>query len=172
MNYFALYGLKESFLLEDKEVKKIYLALSKKYHPDFYTSASAEKQAEILHLSTLNNNAYRVLSNFDNRMKYILQEHGFLEEEEKYTLPQMFLMEMMDLHELASEVQFDPDPEKKQELFDHLESAEGKLMETVLPVIAGYNPETANAETFQAVKDFYYKRKYLLRIRGQMDKLS
>ena len=92
MNYFELYEIPISFLLDELHIRKKYLALSKKYHPDFYTLESPEKQNEILNLSTINNKAFQILSNFDKRMKYILSEKGYLVEEEKYTLPQLFLM--------------------------------------------------------------------------------
>lgn len=172
MNYFELYGLKEQFLLDDQQVKKIYLTLSKKYHPDFYSGADAAKQAEILELSTLNNKAFQVLGNFDKRMKYILQLHQYLEEEEKYTLPQMFLMEMMDLNELAMEVQFDPDPDKLEELLKHIEAAEGNLLQSILPVLDRYDAASATPEDFHQIKEFYYKHRYLLRLREQLDKLN
>ena len=99
-------------------------------------------------------------------------EKGFLEEEEKFALPQMFLMEMMDLNELAMEVEFDPAPEKKQEVLDHIQTAETALLESIMPILSSYNEETAIESDYKSVKEFYYKRKYLLRIRAQLDKFA
>ena len=62
MNYFDLYGIKESFNVDQALVKRKFYELSKLYHPDFYINESEEKQQEILDLSTLNNKAYQVLS--------------------------------------------------------------------------------------------------------------
>ena len=172
MNYFQLYELPVSFLVDEKLIKQKYLALSRKFHPDFYTGADATKQQEILELSTQNNKAFQTLSDFDKRIKYILMEKGFLEEEEKFALPQMFLMEMMDLNELAMEVEFDPAPEKKQEVLDHIQTAETALLESIMPILSSYNEETAIESDYKSVKEFYYKRKYLLRIRAQLDKFA
>ncbi len=54
MQYFDLYDLPISFLLDVKALKKKFYQLSKQFHPDFFTLESEEKQAEILELSTDN----------------------------------------------------------------------------------------------------------------------
>ncbi len=58
MTYFEFYKIPLSFKVDKAALKRQFYALSKQYHPDFYTLASEEKQAEILELSTLNNKAY------------------------------------------------------------------------------------------------------------------
>lgn len=170
MKFFELYELPVSFLPDAQQVKKIYLRLSKKYHPDFYTLASPEKQHEILELSTLNTKAYQTLSNFDACMKYILQEKGVMQNEEKYTLPQLFLMEMLDLNELVLQVEFDP--AKKEEVEKHLTDAHENLMQHIQPLLEQYEENTATPEMYAAIKEFYYKRKYLLRIQEQLNKFA
>lgn len=172
MNFFQLYELPMSFLVDEKLIKQKYLTLSRKFHPDFYTGADANKQAEMLALSTQNNKAFQTLSDFDKRIKYILMEKGYLEEEEKFALPQMFLMEMMDLNELAMEVEFDPDPEKEGEVLGHIQTIETALLEAITPVLSSYTEATATESDYKAIKEFYYKRKYLLRIRAQLDKFA
>lgn len=172
MNYFQLYEIPVSFLVEEKSLKQKYLSLSRKFHPDFYTGSDETKQAEMLALSTQNNKAFQTLSDFDKRIKYILMEKGYLEEEEKFALPQMFLMEMMDLNELAMEVEFDPAPEKKQEVLNHIQAAETALLEAITPILSNYSEATATESDYKAIKEFYYKRKYLLRIRAQLNKFA
>ncbi|MFN0275751.1 MAG: iron-sulfur cluster co-chaperone HscB C-terminal domain-containing protein [Chitinophagales bacterium] len=170
MKFFELYELPVSFLADEQQVKKKYLELSKKFHPDFYTLASSEKQAEILELSTLNTKAYQTLSNFDKRMKYILQEKGFLQEEEKFTLPQLFLMEMLDLNELVTDVEYDP--AKKEEVEKHIAEANSQLLRGISSLLENYSETNASEATYSAIKEFYYKRKYLLRIQEQLDKFA
>ena len=106
MNHFQFFDLPVSFYLDEKLLKKRFLLNSKKYHPDFFTLATQEKQAEILERSTHNNLAYKTLSNFDSRMKYILSEKGILGEKGKNTIPQIFLMEVMDIQEAIMELEF------------------------------------------------------------------
>lgn len=172
MNYFELYKIPVSFLPDEKYIRDRYLSLSRQFHPDFYATASPEKQVEILNLSTENNKAFNILSDFDRRMKYILRETGHLEEEEKFTLPQMFLMEMMDLNELLMEIQFDPDPVKLGEVTSRLDVADSHLLAEIMPVLEQFDASTATPAFYHRVKEFYYKRRYLLRIRQQLDKFA
>ena len=99
MNYFEFYDIPISFKIDAAALKRTFYRLSKKYHPDFFTQESEEKQAEILQLSSLNNEAYQTLSNFDRRMKYVLDLKGVLAEEGQNQIPQAFLMEMMEINE-------------------------------------------------------------------------
>jgi len=110
MNYFEFYEIPVSFGVDAEGLRKRFYALSKQYHPDFYTLESEEKQAEILQLSTLNNEAYKTLRDEDQRMKYVLALQGVLGEEGSNKLPPAFLMEMMELNEGLMELDFDPDP--------------------------------------------------------------
>jgi len=172
MNYFEFYGLPVSFLLDEKLLRKKYLELGKQYHPDFYSNASPEKQAEILNLSTLNNKAFKTLGDFGRRMQYILKEAGELEEEEKYQLPQIFLMEMMDMNEILMDLQFDPDPLKKEEVLNHLEQIHTHLYGDIEGVLRDFQPDTATRTQYRQIKEYYYKSRYLLRIREQLDKFA
>ena len=67
-NYFDFYELPRSPKLDEALLRSRYLLMSKRYHPDFFTLESPEKQAEMLELSTLNNQAYQVLSEFEPRL--------------------------------------------------------------------------------------------------------
>jgi len=98
-NYFKFYNIPVSFHPDPAEVRRIYYANSKKYHPDFYTLESEEKQAEVLNLSSKNNKAYELFSNPNALMQYILELKGVLNKEKNDALPPMFLMEMMELNE-------------------------------------------------------------------------
>ncbi len=76
MNFFEFYNIPIAFKLDEAALKKTFYANSKKYHPDFHTLESEDKQDEILELSTINTEAYKILSDFDKRMKYILDLKG------------------------------------------------------------------------------------------------
>ena len=109
MNYFEFYGIPVSFEVNEDGVKKKYLELSRKFHPDFFINQSSEKQHEVLEMSTLNTRAFQTLSDFDKRMKYILELKSMIYEGERYQLPPDFLMEMMDVNEAMMELKMDPD---------------------------------------------------------------
>ena len=104
MDYFKFYEIPVSFSPDMTEIRRKYLVNSKQYHPDFFTQESESRQDEILKLSSLNNEAYKVLSDEDLRMKYILESEKILTEENKNDIPQDFLMDMMDFNEKLMEL--------------------------------------------------------------------
>ncbi|QNK63073.1 Fe-S protein assembly co-chaperone HscB [Pedobacter sp. PAMC26386] len=174
MNYFEFYNLPVSFNLETQLVKQQFYALSKKYHPDFFINHSSEKQEEILELSTLNNKAYQVLSDSQKRLHYILELKGVLTEGENYSLPQDFLMEMMDVNEALMELQFEPDPVRLEKIKKEVAGiAEGMKQELDRLVVA-FDMQNKDEEgiTLASIKDLYYRKKYLNRINDSVLKLE
>ena len=168
VKYFELYDLPVSFLLDSKALKRKFYQLSKQFHPDFYTLESEEKQAEILELSTVNNEAYKTLSDFDKRMEYILKEKGIYGEEGKNRVPQDFLMEMMDINEALMELEFDFDQATFEKAKQNIKDLEAELYNEILATLKNYDNETATAEELEQIKDFHFKRKYLLRIQNNL----
>ncbi len=169
VNYFEFFGLPESLHLDEAALKRRFYENSKKFHPDFFTLESPEKQAAILELSTLNNEAWRILSNFDSRLKYLLEIKGQLGEEGTNAIPQEFLMDMMDINEEAMELEFDFDPERFAALSHQLAKLEGDLQAELTRTLV---PESAEADQFAAMKDYHLKKKYLLRIKESLSKFA
>ena len=172
MNYFEFYNIPISFKVDIAALNDIYYSNSKKYHPDFYTLESEEKQAEILELATLNNEAFKTLKDFDKRMKYILDQKGMMKEEGQNKLPQSFLMDMMEINEALMELEFDYDEVKKNEALNQLKNHENGIYAEVEKIIENYEDETATEEELKSVKDYYLKKRYLLRIRENLDKFA
>jgi len=174
VNYFEFYQLPETFLPDEKEIKNKYYALSREYHPDFHANESPEKQSEILALSTLNTNAYRTLSNPDARMRYILGEHGLLEEGKSNELPKDFLMEMMELNEQIMELEFDFDPAAFEKVSQETISLSASLENDIRPMLQQYPmlEGFTRDEALQQIKTYYLKKKYLLRIQESLTKFA
>ena len=170
MNYFEFFKIEPSFFLNEGELRKLFLQNSKRYHPDFYTLKSEEKQAEILEFSTLNNQAYKTLKDFDKRLHYILDLNDVLEEEGKNTVPQDFLMEMMEVNEQLMELEFDFNVETKKSLTQQIESISQQIYQEVEPHLKAYPTEKGNP--LSQIKDYYFKKKYLLRIEENLAKFQ
>ncbi|MBK9492630.1 MAG: co-chaperone Hsc20 [Haliscomenobacter sp.] len=167
MKFFDFFELPISFILDEADLRKRFLSNSKRYHPDFYTLESDAKQAEILQLSSLNNEAYRTLGDFDQRMKYILEEKGLLVEGQN-EIPQIFLMEMMDINEQLMELEFDFDEPIFTAVKQAVETKELELEAEIKPILQGYVEETASPEELNLIKIFYLKKRYLLRIKENL----
>jgi len=172
LDYFEFYGLPVSFNPDAALVKKKFYELSKKYHPDFYINESEEKQEEVLELSTVNNKAYQVLSDPQKRLHYILELKGQLTEGENYKLPQDFLMEMMDVNESLMDLQFDPDAARLAGLKIEVDGIESGLSDKIVALTASFESEDADGQIrlLIAIKDLYYRNKYLYRIRESINK--
>lgn len=173
MNYFELYSLPISFHPDQQLVKQQFYALSKKYHPDFYINESAEKQEEVLELSTLNNKAFQVLKNQQKVLQYVLELKGVISEGENYALPQSFLMDMMDVNEAIMDVQFDPDPEKQKLIQANLAEIEEALHHDLESNTKAFDQlnESEQQIHLQKIKDIYYRNKYIQRIKDSLAKL-
>ena len=99
MNYFELFEIPVSLSVSGKEVQLKYFELQKKYHPDFFSNADENEQADVLEKSSMINKAFKTFKNPDETIKYVLKLKGLLQEDEKYELPPEFLMEMLELNE-------------------------------------------------------------------------
>lgn len=172
MDYFEFYDIPRSFQSDDASLRSIFLKNSKKYHPDFYTLEGDEKQAEVLEMSTLNNEAYKILSNPDKRMKYLLELEGVLSEEGQNKIPQDFLMDIMDINEAVMELEFDFDKTAYDKAIQQLESLENDLYSQVAPLLDQYQGQTDQKASLTKIKDYYLKKRYLLRIRENLDKFA
>lgn len=169
MNYFEFYGMPVSFLVNEDEVREKYIELSRKYHPDFFASETEGKQQEVLQLSTLNTKAFHTLSDFDRRMKYILEIKNLIHEGERYSLPQNFLMDMMEINEALMEIKMAPDMSRIAEVESQINSTLDTMNREIAPVLWDYNDNVSAPEVLAKIKDYYYKKKYLLRIKESLD---
>lgn len=172
MQYFDLYELPVSFLLDEKALKRKFYQLSKQFHPDFFTLESDEKQAEILEISTLNNDAYKTLSDFDKRMEYILKQKGVYAAEGQNKVPQDFLMEMMDINEVLMELEFDFDNAAYETTKQDVGNLDKNIYSDMESILENYDDAAALSEDLEKIKDFYFKRKYLLRIQNNLSKFA
>lgn len=155
MNYFEFYQIPEAFFIDEAELRQKYHHITKQLHPDFFTTASETEQMLALEKSTLNNQAYKTLSNFESRMAYILELHGLLQNTP--TLPQDFLMQMMDINEAKEEGKTEIVKQEVQKLKDN-------LWKGIEPILKNYSESTNKDTDLQKVLMYYLKNKYLDRL--------
>jgi molecular chaperone HscB len=165
MNYFEFYGIPISFQMDIAQLKRLFLAKSRQYHPDFYAQSNDEAQEQALEMATYNNKAYQTLSDLDQRIAYILTLKGLMTEGERYELPPAFLMQMMDINEEIMELETHKvTPTKIDQLNQALQNIENELLQTTQPIIDNYTENTEQTQDLIKIKEFYYKKRYLLRI--------
>ncbi|MFA6151052.1 MAG: iron-sulfur cluster co-chaperone HscB C-terminal domain-containing protein [Chitinophagaceae bacterium] len=168
-NYFELYEMPQTFYPDAAAIKQKFYALSKQFHPDRFAQADESAKEDALRKAAMNNEAYKILGDADKTMAYILHINNVLEEEEKYNLPPEFLMEMMELNESVSDYEDDPENtlfknQAEQELAAQLDSWNRELA----PLVDAFEKEGPDKELLIRIKDFYFRKKYLLRIRERL----
>ena len=102
MNYFEVFGLPKILNIDLAALEKKFHELSRQYHPDYFTTGSAEDKQKALRMTALLNDAYRTLRHPVRRVEYLLDIEGFKPDGSK--VPKSFLMEMFDINEQVEEL--------------------------------------------------------------------
>ncbi len=165
MNYFELFEIPASLKIDSTQLSKKFFELSKKFHPDYTVNESAEVQAAALERSALLNKAWKTFQNPDALIKYVLMEKGLLQEEEKYELPPAFLMEVLEINEQLMEMDEATDRAQLSSIISQLSS---EIYEPVKEIVENYKDGVSTEEELLQVKEYYYKKKYLDRIRKEL----
>jgi len=166
-NYFTFFGIEEAFNIDMKALRLTFITNSKKYHPDFHTLQSEAEQERVLDLSTLNNKAWKTLSDPQKRTAHILEVNDAMPEEGKAQVPQEFLMEMMDINESLMELEFEDDASKKSEVLSALSDLEEEIRKESDGAKGAWD-EDKESRFLEVIRDCYLKQKYLWRIRERL----
>ena len=102
MDYFEVFGLPRALGIDTVGLEKTFHELSRRYHPDYFTTAPAPERAQALRMTALLNDAYRTLRHPIRRIEYLLQLEGFKPDGSK--APQSLLMEVFEINEQLEEV--------------------------------------------------------------------
>ncbi len=171
--YFELYQLPVSFHPDAAMVKAKFYELSRLYHPDRYAQGDSSKMLEALTMAAMNNKAYKTLSDPDTTMAYVLKMHDVLKDEEKYSLPPAFLMEMMDINEGVSEYEDNPtDNTLREQLESTLAAQFAEWKAASEQLTTRYKNDAPDPQELLTIKDMYFRKKYLLRIQERINKFA
>jgi molecular chaperone HscB len=169
-NYFDFYKIEEKFFIDEADLKQRYLKLSKEHHPDFFVDNPAQYQAA-LEITSTNNKAYKTLSKLQNRVTYILELNDVLKDSQN-SIPQDFLMEMMDVNEAIMDLKIEPNAAKQVKLGADVNSLECGLQEQLEQLAATADIQTDDNQRntiLERIKENYLKLKYVLRIKESLN---
>ncbi len=172
VNYFDWFALPLRYELDLTELKRKYYQKSRTLHPDRHTLADAELQADMLQQASYNNEAYKTLSDPERRLYYLLAHFEKLAPEGENSVPQAFLMEMMDFNEALMELQVDYSGGQAEALADQIQAYSQSLLEDLQALLAAPDFSKLNEAEWAAIGDLYLKQKYLSRLREQMSALE
>ena len=172
-NYFELYHMPVTFHPDQVEIKSTFYELSRLYHPDRFAQAGGDELAKALRMAAMNNEAYKTLKSPDATMAYILKMNNLLEDEEKYALPPAFLMEMMDINEAVSEYESAPENEDARQMAINSLDEQMELWEDATRLLVEkFDQGDKSKELLLQIKDQYFRKKYLLRIKERIDRFA
>ncbi len=171
-NYFDLFSLPSSFLIDQAVLKKQFYRLSRDFHPDFHTHESASAQSEVTDTYAMINKAFKVLSDDFSRRQYILEMNGVLTGNDD-KLPADFLMEMMELNEDIEALLISNSDGDRLRAYDVI-SAYEKALTTTLYDLEAASDNTSHSDTglLEKIKECHLKTRYLLRIREKVANIA
>jgi molecular chaperone HscB len=134
-DYFTVMGLPRKLAIDPRVLEPVYHALSRRFHPDRYRSATGRERIIALENSALLNQAYRTLRDPFDRAAYLLQLEEGRGAEAKAEAPQDLFEEILAVQELLGEYKF-ADPEEQETLRpelvktrDHLQAEQDRRAE-------------------------------------------
>ena len=96
MDYFEVFGLPRALDIDTVTLEKTFHELSRKFHPDYFTSSPVEK-TQAVRMTALLNDAYRTLRNPIQRVEYLVSLYKFKPDGSR--VPQSLLMEVFEINE-------------------------------------------------------------------------
>jgi molecular chaperone HscB len=102
MDYFEVFGLPRALGIDFATLEKTFHELSRKHHPDYFTTAPEAEKAQALRMTALLNDAYRTLRHPVRRVEYLVNLEGFKPDGSK--VPKSLLMEVFEINEQLEEV--------------------------------------------------------------------
>ena len=97
MDYFEVFGLPRILGIDLAALEKTFHELSRKYHPDYFSTAPPSEKTQAVRMTALLNDAYRTLRHPIRRVEYLLSLYGFKSDGSK--VPQALLMEVFEINE-------------------------------------------------------------------------
>ena len=122
-DYFTALGLPRKLAIDLQDLERRYYELSRRFHPDFFQTASTRERLVSLENSALVNKAYRTLRDPLSRAEYLVKLESDTGGDVLAEPPQAFFEEVLELNELLSEYKLG-DPEARSALQSQLDQKE------------------------------------------------
>lgn len=169
INYFDFYGLPVKFNLDEVELKRRYHEKLKSNHPDFFVH-DTEKHSAALINSSLNNEAFKCLSDYYRRAFHVISIYS-LEYSEK--LPPDFLMEMMDINELLDDVKMHPQHAEIVRVTDMIGQIENSLHLSLTQKTKLFDEnDPKDTVILMGICEILLKHKYILRLKETLANIA
>jgi molecular chaperone HscB len=155
-NYFAILGLEPTIDIDEALLRKQYYRLQRQFHPDLDNSLKAASQAANI------SEAYRIISNPDQRLHHVLELHKALPAEGQAQIPHDFLIGMLDINEAIDDA--GGNPQAITSIQSQIDIIQKELDSHVRPAIERFTPHQVSNADLSLLVDYYLKCKYIQRL--------
>jgi molecular chaperone HscB len=169
-DYFRVLGLPATFAIEESDLERRYKEMTKVLHPDRFARSDPQARRASLERSVQLNEAYRTLKDPIRRAEYLLHLQGIdvgesagggqpnrLVEHATLPVPQVLLMEVLELREALTEAHVAKDVHEAEALIAKVNSRLGTVMDDVSKGFAAPTPDYP-AIAARLVNVRYYRR--------------
>jgi molecular chaperone HscB len=172
MTFFDFYNFEESFFIDKKLLRKVYLEKSRALHPDLAVKESFENSETELDLASFNNEAFTVLSDEMQTIKYILLLNDVPIDAKNAPMPNDFLLEMMDLNENIMEAKFEKNETVLNDLVNSINDISSSLTNSYFDILKEYNkalPIDERNNLLLKARAYYLKMNYIKRLKENLE---
>jgi molecular chaperone HscB len=175
MNYFEVFGLPKVLNLDLKALERTFHELSRKYHPDYFTTAPAEERQRALQKTATLNDAYRTLRHPVRRVEHLLQVEGFKPDGSK--VPKTFLMEVFEINEQLEEVKGGSASKEqiaalKREIEDRAEGFDAQLLAAATEwdkLVAAGAPDVQQKQQLSKLTEILSESSYIRNLERELE---
>ena len=168
-NYFELFGLPVSYVIDTQSLREHYRELQRVVHPDRYAASGGQSQRLSLQGATLVNEAYQTLKDPLTRAQYLLTLKGNDSESRQASLDDpAFLMQQMELREALAEVHRSTDPQSE---LDALMKQISAMIKTQIAQLA-VQFEDSSPEQLDAAAQTVQKMQFLNKLHSEAEAIE
>ncbi|WMY97415.1 MAG: Fe-S protein assembly co-chaperone HscB [Arsenophonus sp.] len=165
MNYFKLFGFIVNYKIDEKILKNRYKELQKKYHPDRHFNKTNLEKKETSDISSMINIAYRTLKNPVERIEHILDINHSYNKEINIIQDKRFLKKQFSYYEKLE--YFKKNKTSKEEINIFIQFIKYKIEYYFKKI-----EESLSKKNFSKASNFFYKLKFLIKIKKEIDKIN
>ena len=175
MDYFEVFGLPRALGIDLASLEKTFHDLSRRYHPDHFSTAPAADKTKAVRITALLNDAYRTLRHPVRRVEYLLSLYGFKSDGSK--VPQSLLMEVFEINEQLDEVKagrasVEETDSLRAQIKEKRERFDAELQQTSLgwdELIKVGAPEPALKEHLSKLAEILSESSYIRNLERELD---
>ena len=165
-NYFEIFEIPIAFDIDQSKVSDVYRELQKDVHPDRFINESEEERRIAMQLTSLINEALKVIEDPLSRAQYLLKLKGIdLEADTDTAMDPEFLMEQMEFREAIAEVRSQDDP------LSELDKMAAQLKAKLKELTDLFQHQYAD-DALDAARDSIRKMQFIIKAQKEVNEIS